>query len=216
MGRKSNLQDRILRDMENKLNVTVQTMAAELSFQIESAYENAISLFYADYPDPLVYQRTYSTFLASNGYNDPFSPNNLYKTGDIWTAGIQVDHSFIPGNPYKADKDWVFDRTFNKGIHGINIRTVRHRNATLWKKDKQKRLLAKYFSKLNKNQKKIKVKTKGLIPLRQTLGTLSVQNLAIPKNMKHPPRKIMNKSFKEITNKRSMDNLFEDIFISMK
>ena len=30
-----------------------------------------------------------------------------------------MDSKYIPGNPYRADKDWVFDRTFIEGIHGM-------------------------------------------------------------------------------------------------
>ena len=209
MGRKTNIKDRILKDMEKNVNYAIVNAANEISFQIESAFENAISLFYSNY-DPIVYNRTYSTFLASSGYEDPFSSENVYLSGNLWFAGITVGDPNIPGDPYRASKDWVFDRTFNKGIHGINIKTVRHRNSTLFNKDRQKRILAAYFSKLNKNQQKIKVHTKGIIPLRQTLGTITVQNTSIPKNMVPPPRKLLDREFKKITKRQNLDKIFND------
>lgn len=110
-------KDKILKDITNKFNKAVEEMASEVTFQIEEAYEDTIEEFYEDY-DPIYYNRTYSTYLASTGYDNPFTP--LMHIGDSYFAGIGVSGSNIPYNPYVAYKNWVFNRVFYKGIHGIN------------------------------------------------------------------------------------------------
>lgn len=105
------LQNKILKAFDDSLRET----AEEVSFRIESLYESAIQAFYESY-DPIYYIRTLSTYQGSNRYDNPFE---YMKFGDKYFSGIQVDSSNIPGNPYRAHKNWVFDRTFYKGIHGF-------------------------------------------------------------------------------------------------
>jgi len=106
-------------DIKSKYNKAVKELADEVAFKIENAYETFIEQFYEDYPNPKSYERTYSTYLGSNAYNDVFG-QGIQQFGDSYFAGINVSSSNIPGNPYRAYKGWVFDRTFVKGIHGIN------------------------------------------------------------------------------------------------
>ena len=119
MGKKNDLSDVVLNDFKKKYNKAVKEFAQEIAHEIERAYESVIDMFYEDY-DPLYYRRTYSTYLASTGYNHLYEPWNFQHIGDSYFVGINVDGSNIPGNPYRAYKHWVFDRTFYKGIHGIN------------------------------------------------------------------------------------------------
>lgn len=111
----NSLQD-FRKDIEKRYMSAIEHLAEEVSFQIESAYETVIEKFYDDY-SPVSYNRTYSTYLASDGYDDPFS---YTQSGNVYTAGIQVSSDFIQGKPYRADTDWVFNRTFERGIHGFN------------------------------------------------------------------------------------------------
>ena len=116
---RNNGLDKFMQKIKQKYKEAVREMAEEVAFQIEKSYESAISKFYEDY-DPRYYERTYSTYLGSNAYNDIFN-QGVQQFGNVFLAGINVDSTNIPGNPYRAqNKAWVFDRTFYKGIHGIN------------------------------------------------------------------------------------------------
>lgn len=106
----------MLRDIEKKYNIALKELAEEITYQIENSYETVIDKFYEDY-SPRYYDRTYSTYIGSDHYDDMF---NFQQLGDTYLAGINVSSSNIPGSPYRADTDWVFDRTFYGGIHGIN------------------------------------------------------------------------------------------------
>lgn len=169
-------------EIRKMLNKITKEMAEELTAAIENAYESAIAAFYYHYT-PVEYDRTYSTFLASdhyNGYNNvlkasfdagnagiklddrmihrlahaddmilPGSSNSLYgrampvnhrkrikvqRSGRGYIAGITVSANNIPGNPYYdhwgmnrgevMDTEWVFDRTFERGIHGFTSREI--------------------------------------------------------------------------------------------
>lgn len=99
-------------------------IAQEVSYEIEAGFERIIKAFYDDY-DPVVYDRTESTYLASSNFNDlsHIEGNNR--------GGIVVDSSNIPGQPYynhwgknkgkPMNTAWVFNRTYN-GIHGLTRR----------------------------------------------------------------------------------------------
>ena len=110
-----------LLQLKTVLYAAAEEMATEVLWQIEHNYESVIDKFYADY-DPLYYDRTYSTYLASSGYDNLYSSRNLIFMTNTYDVGININGRRIPGNPYRADKDWVFNRTFDKGIHGINTR----------------------------------------------------------------------------------------------
>ena len=108
---------KIIRDIKKRLKKAAELTAEEITFQIQSAYESVIQQFYEDYL-PMFYERTYSTYMASNRWDNPFYVHN---DGDYLIGGIKVSSNFIPGNPYKAQKGWVFHRTFDLGIHGIDL-----------------------------------------------------------------------------------------------
>lgn len=113
-------------EIDKMIKKAVKNTAIELSSEIEIAWERVIDEFYEDYT-PVWYKRTFSTYKASDGYSElgsgnlvPYIKNiNRDKSGNI-LVGITVSSDYIPGDPYEADKDWVFERTFEKGYHGYN------------------------------------------------------------------------------------------------
>lgn len=134
-------------EIETKFNAAIIDMAAETTFLIEAAYESVVQSFYDDYT-PRVYQRTYSTYLGSDRYNDPFGFTPVGD--DAYEAGINVDPANIPGNPYRAKKEWVFPRTFEEGIHGFFAWEYAR-----WAKERYRALNRKYvMSSARKNRLK--------------------------------------------------------------
>lgn len=112
---------------DNALKKTAQRIGRE----IEKAYEAQITRFYNDY-FPISYDRTGATWWGSSGMQD-YKSWSIYL-GDLkYQAGITVSPENIQnkiGDPYRADTDWVFNRTWHLGIHGINRRYVRHKIIT--------------------------------------------------------------------------------------
>lgn len=103
----------------------LREVAEDVAFDIEMAYEKSIDEFYNDY-SPRKYKRTYSTYLASTGYNNK---NMVVQNGEYsFIAGIDVSPFNIPGSPYRehitssgiaVTKDFIFSNTFDKGLHGF-------------------------------------------------------------------------------------------------
>lgn len=195
-----------LRNIKKHFNEVLQEFAEDVAFNIEKAYESVIDMFYADYGpnngDPWFYDRTYSTYQASSGYDQIFSSNNIQHYGNSYFSGIGVSSSNIPGDPYKAYKEWVFNRTFYKGIHGISSVDVREKNEQIRQKYKRQRALMRKLKKKHKGLK-IDSKMQGLIK-------------NIPKNMNPAPKKVMDRQFKKITKKSNMDVLFREALSHMK
>lgn len=121
--------------IKKRLDAAIQIVGMEVGEEIQNAYVTAIQLFYGEY-GPASYDRTFSTFKASSAYGGkpPYK-----KTGEMMCeAGIKVDPSLM-GEPYNvgnhgwagkgiATASFIFDRTFNKGIHGFTIGEVRKHN----------------------------------------------------------------------------------------
>lgn len=195
-----------LRNIKKHFNEVLQEFAEDVAFNIEKAYESVIDMFYADYGpnngDPWFYDRTYSTYQASSGYDQIFSSNNIQHYGNSYFSGIGVSSSNIPGDPYKAYKEWVFNRTFYKGIHGISSVDVREKNEQIRQKYKRQRAL----------MRKLKKKHKGLKIDSRMQGLIK----NIPKNMNPAPKKVMDRQFKKITKKSNMDVLFREALSHMK
>ena len=97
--------------------------------EIEIHYEDYIAEFYEHYPHPKSYDRSLSTYKASDVFNDSSA---AYAKGEH-IVGIYVSAENIPGNPYyiphrygmrksgePVDKDWVFNNTFIEGRHGVD------------------------------------------------------------------------------------------------
>ena len=115
----------ITNDIKRRFNAALDEFAGEVAFEIEKRYEQCIDAFYSDDAfstgsTPRFYKRTYSLYYGSSGFEDPYSDQNIQKFGDSYFAGIQVDSAHYPTDPYRANRMWVFDRAFWKGIHGFN------------------------------------------------------------------------------------------------
>jgi len=212
---------------------SVQELAEEMYRQIEGLYESAIDMFYADY-DPLWYRRTYATYEASSGAGFDYT-GNVINMGNHWSAGIQIDPSFISGEPYKrangkgADKSWVFNRTFNKGIHGISTgkKSFGQSRAKTFSRaiGKERQRFSNY---LNKNvpdrgySVKLKPKYingkwvvgKDLTIRKNYVGPIEMRERTM-ENMSPPPKGIMNREFKLLTQKKNMKSIFNNI-LTMK
>lgn len=128
MSKKNDFID--IAEIENKFDRVLSMTADDVGFQIEQAFETAISKFYSDY-DPSSYDRTDSMFLLSSGYNDYSTLSK--KNGKFrYEAGIRVSPDNVPGNPYAknprhgipVDPAFVFDVSYLKGIHGFNRKNV--------------------------------------------------------------------------------------------
>ena len=118
MGKRlDGLSKRISAAMDSAL----EKVAIEVGYEIEKIYESVITEFYDSY-EPHRYDRTKSTFYGSDIYGNYHDP---VRIDDGFLAGISVSPDTIPGNPYRADKNWVFERTFVKGYHGYNGKEIK-------------------------------------------------------------------------------------------
>lgn len=211
-------------DVENKFNMALADMAAETTFAIEYAYESVVQSFYDEYGpnngDPWYYKRTYSTYEASSRADDPFGYTPI--EANVFESGIEVDHENIPGSPYRADKHWVFTRTFNEGIHGYFKKEMEgwkkshfRKNAAKLALDKKRTDRMKKF--FNSRVNNAPAKYKGIT--KDSITSISIQNSQIqlvkkinPGARATAPRVMMDKAFKEITKKKNMDATFQGIF----
>lgn len=178
-------------------------MAEEVLWQIENTYESVIDEFYNHY-NPLYYNRTFSTYLASSGYKDLYSSQNFSPINDGYEVGINVDSGNIPNNPYRADTDWVFNRTFVKGIHGISTRRG-------WGKTKEKK-----YQRIKGNKTFEVIYRQGATITKQKKyyeGNIEIQQ-RIMSNMVPAPRTLMNKWWRQFTTKHNLDQLYYSILES--
>lgn len=129
--------DKFKKAYDNALKKTAQRVGRE----IEKAYEAQISRFYNDY-SPIVYERTGATWWGSSGMND-YKSWSTYLGNLQYEAGITVDPANIQskvGHPYRANTQWVFDRTWRLGIHGINRNTKRYKIKTIGRGKKKRQI----------------------------------------------------------------------------
>ena len=109
-------------DMKEKVKLCLSDAAYEISFEIEKAYESAIDAFYASYT-PRLYDRSYSTYEGSDSHSNYKKhipeTKDMKEIGNIIeaTAGIKVSSEYVNA-PYKDPIDYVFERTYLRGIHG--------------------------------------------------------------------------------------------------
>ena len=145
LGKKSSL-DLILSDVKRKQKKAVKRTAKRVTERIQSEFKNATTDFYDEY-NPKSYDRTFSTYALSDNYGGIESPEPFGDGG--YLAGIEVNSSNIGENPYRADLDWVVDRTWNKRIHGIE--TIKH------KKTSPDKMLEKSVKRLVKSKEITKI-----------------------------------------------------------
>ena len=142
--------------IRKSINNALEQTAIELNYMIEIMYGQAIDAFYNSY-EPDYYRRTFSTYYGSDLYDNP-QINVATKMGNDYIAGITVSSDNIPGHPYnRSPKDypnkteWVFNRTYQFGIHGTTMIERRQ-----WGKnkywDQYRRIVQKRNSKYMINQ----------------------------------------------------------------
>lgn len=100
-------------EIQHKQRMALKHTAKRITEEIQNEFKETTTEFYEEYA-PRSYRRTYSTYALSD--KGAKSPEVIGK--DTFIGGIEVNSSYIGGNPYKADLDWVVDRTWNKGYHG--------------------------------------------------------------------------------------------------
>lgn len=117
----------IEKELKKALIPALKQTAVQINGLIEDEFEHAVYAFYQDY-EPKYYRRTYSTYYASSLYdNDEGLLNPKELSEGLFEAGISVSSDNIPGQPYykkgqhRPDKEWVFKRTYYKGIHGHDV-----------------------------------------------------------------------------------------------
>lgn len=99
--------------------LSTRELADTIHTEIKMAFKSVIDDFYSSY-NPKIYYRTHSTYRASNS-DKLIEPE--YKRG-VFYPGISIGDDFITGSPYRnsqgsVDTEWVFNRTWYKGIHGF-------------------------------------------------------------------------------------------------
>lgn len=118
--------------IEKALSDAMDDFAEEIGTQIEIEYERAIEAFYDDY-EPSWYERTYTTYSGSTGFESISKTVEKNDTG--YLVGIDVGARFIKNDPYFDGAEWVFPRTFKKGIHGTEeIKVMKPTPLSLMKK----------------------------------------------------------------------------------
>lgn len=184
--------DEIIKEMEEKLKAVARETAKEVQSLIEAEYVSTILEFYNDY-QPRSYHRTEYTFYGSNKYDGParHARNTVPAYKDGFIGGISVSADYIPENPYRADTEWVFNRTFEKGIHGYT------RNEML-----------KRFHKLVSKNKKQRTYQKFTFTYQEEKQTV----------LKPSPEKRLEKKVRKLATNKTIDNIvdkkIEDIFFA--
>lgn len=188
----------------NRLVPAVQRAAKEIGEKINEAYKTSIKQFYTSYI-PSMYSRTSSLYKAARGVggNNKYwlqTDYAIFKHGAIkYRCGIKVSSEFMPSDVYyKTDEDgkpkehgwpnsmltteYIFDRSFNKGIHGFTHYNIRP------KREVGKTYASKYYEGRTFVHKQSKIK----VPPKVT-----------------PPRKTMSEEFQKINNKAYVDSVLK-------
>lgn len=110
-----NIESKIEKIMQDAIEIARMDVVEKL----EIMWENSIDRFYDSY-DPSWYRRTHSTYKASDAFDS--LENHLFNPTDKngYEIGIHISSDNI-GDPYDAESEWVFKRTFEKGYHGYTI-----------------------------------------------------------------------------------------------
>lgn len=200
MAKKKELES--IKKLERIFNDSLDEFANQILINIEDMYESNITRFYNDY-DPLYYRRTYSTYEGSSGYEDLFDSENIFRAGDIITAGIHVDSDYIFGNPYRAkNKDWVFRRTFERGIHGINTgNSFGKKRVRKYQRIKGKKVFEAVWHNSSGRTTKKKIAYGGRVKVMNRIMENTVPS----------PKAAMRKEFKRLTGKRNMKKMFNEV-----
>ena len=195
-----------LLNIKEKFNKVAEKFAQEVLWAIENQYESVIDVFYADY-NPLYYYRTYSTYLASSGYKQLYSPENYMSFDNYYNVGISIDSQKIPGNPYRADTDWVFNRTFEKGIHGINTRGA----FGLRKPRLYRRYYGESFPSGKSTFSVVKMKNQDVISNIVYRKNVRRITNTVMENTVPAPKSLMNQWWRRYKTRKNLDSVYASI-----
>ncbi len=195
--------DEIKKDIEKRYRKALDEFASEMSFQVEAAYESVVQSFYDDYT-PRYYKRTGSTYKFSDHFNNEFEYTPF---GDEYEYGIRANTNNVEGNPYRADKDWVFERTFGQGIHGFFRSELSE-----WKANRKVTLGFEYsMSGSNKSAKSFK----DFLDSKRNIAPFNIKHAPRRTSIKtihaSTPEKAMDKAFRELTRRKNMDRIWKTI-----
>lgn len=101
------------------INNTKDKMVKKAAEQAHNCFEESVGDFYESYTPhhkniKYYRDRTYSLYKA-------IGPVQRFQTGNKFVIRKRVHPGYIPGNPYRADKDWVFSRSlYGKSIEELN------------------------------------------------------------------------------------------------
>ena len=98
------------------LDKATKDMSMDMQYKLESMFTSAIDYFYNEY-EPLIYNRT--------GWSRKAYKSTYNKTKNGYECGVSIGATYINGHPYNDSNEYVFDRVYNKGIHGtFNIQGI--------------------------------------------------------------------------------------------
>ena len=147
MGRKT--IDDAMKEIEARCEKVMISVIEELRYETENLFYDAVNEFYADYkprrysrtystflaadfvdwampgrktPQQIWYDEIPDNSTGRIRAKVGRGKGKIEKVKDgVYQTTICIDPSFIPGEPYRArkGKEWVFDRTWNQGIHGV-------------------------------------------------------------------------------------------------
>ena len=195
--------DEILLKFEN----AIQETGKELADEISMIYVKAIRSFYRSY-SPRSYSRTYSSYLATSNVAGIPSYKRINKYS--CDAGITVDSKYM-GEPYQKKHGWnpsaefIFDRTWNKGIHGFT-------NKEVAAKKKYNRFMTSFTDMIWNPMESYTslMKSHNFLNGYHAVDTIGYQKIGLAPSKSRPPRTYMNLMFKEIKN--SVDSRFSSKF----
>ena len=120
---------------------------------------------------------------------------------DTYEAGIIVSAKYISGSPYRADNEFVFNRTFEEGIHGF-------RNAYMggWN-NRYDDTTNGIFSHISV----IKDKETG-----ETIRTLHKELYRAPLVMRPTPEQLMHKAYWTLGSDRHLKELLDKELSKLK
>lgn len=118
--KKIKLPDRYSKMINEATEKILRESAKIFAKDYRNQYRSIILDFYKDYPRPRRYDRTLETQNANsireNNYD--YKKTFVFLNPTTIQFKFSVGSDYIQGTPYRADTDWVFNRTYFKGIHG--------------------------------------------------------------------------------------------------
>lgn len=122
MGKES-IPEELLKNINKCIRRTRNEVAKQVVNDIRQEYRTVIWKFYKHYK-PRMYQRSYETLFASNIYRagGDYRKITTWKDGEF-IVKFSVGAEYIRES-YEDPTEWVFQRTFEQGIHGWKPLTV--------------------------------------------------------------------------------------------